>query len=430
MTTKIIWINKDNINEDDLINYVATESKIMEITQRSIILSFGEKYVIKVPFGSNYNEIDTLVKFQGHENIIRLNCIMRNDKLISDIQQIVNKRNECVDIWTYLFVMEKGIDIKRDYLFKNFRINIVQMLLALEYIHTYGYIHCDVKYNNFITIDDNIKLIDFDSCVKMNKISEGKYINYESTYVYPFAKATSKIDIWCLFISILDILFGKVNFKYEINDIMCGGFFSSKSIEWKIDHAKEPFTKYVNWKFKLYKQKNSDTFVLGDDVMELILKNVKFDGVMTATEILNLSLFDNYRDLINVTREKNKLPIINTFQYKTTNFYKLEKKIFKTEEINNEMFLKLVDNIYQRYLVKSDKIYENNIVYISIIFLCIKYLCNVSVYSIDDFINNFVNWIGLDDTSKQFIIENYEEIEFDVISKLECNVFFEDVMFT
>ena len=112
MSHMIIWINKDDtIDEEKLWNYEATPDKIMEKTGRSIILNYDETHIIKVAMNvmTELNEIDSIVKFQGHPNIIKLHCIMCSEKLNNSLKIIHPKDRFCC----YAMLMERGIILNR-----------------------------------------------------------------------------------------------------------------------------------------------------------------------------------------------------------------------------------------------------------------------------------------------------------------------------
>ena len=94
---------------------------------------------------------------------------------------------------------------------------IKQMIEGLRYFHQLGYIHFDVKLENYIVINEQVKLIDFGFSEKKNemKLDYSKLRKGTSGFVAPeiyYLKPSNikyideRIDIWSLGICILIIL--------------------------------------------------------------------------------------------------------------------------------------------------------------------------------------------------------------------------------
>ena len=103
---------------------------------------------------------------------------------------------------------------------------IKQMIEGLRYFHQLGYIHFDVKLENYIVINEQVKLIDFGFSEKKNemKLDYSKLRKGTSGFVAPeiyYLKPSNikyideRIDIWSLGICILIIL-KKDGLKYEL----------------------------------------------------------------------------------------------------------------------------------------------------------------------------------------------------------------------
>lgn len=62
------------------------------------------------------------------------------------------------------------------------RFYIAELVLALDAIHSLGYIHRDVKPDNMlISSTGHVKLADFGTCVKLNNVSSWVLIDKKKT---------------------------------------------------------------------------------------------------------------------------------------------------------------------------------------------------------------------------------------------------------
>lgn len=114
--------------------------------------------------------------------------------------------------------------------------SVWQMLLALNYIHSHGIIHGDIKLENFMydsPESDHIKLIDF-GFSKMNGDSTSKAFGTLS-YVAPEMlelKCTSRSDMWSLGVIVFVLLSGYMPFRgseqEQLERISTGKFLMKK----------------------------------------------------------------------------------------------------------------------------------------------------------------------------------------------------------
>jgi len=92
---------------------------------------------------------------------------------------------------------------------------IYQICLAVQDLHSFNIVHCDLKPHNMLFVEDHVKLIDFNAAVKMNdkaKITgkrEQGTPGYMSKEMYR-GEISYKADIYSLGVTMLEIWFGDI----------------------------------------------------------------------------------------------------------------------------------------------------------------------------------------------------------------------------
>lgn len=99
----------------------------------------------------------------------------------------------------------------------NIRKILIDILSALQYIHSKSIIHGDVKPDNILIDNDgNAILIDFTSAFHKNDMIDGPLTTrgYVAPEIFSDQYYNEKIDIWALGVSILEILLEDNYFRY------------------------------------------------------------------------------------------------------------------------------------------------------------------------------------------------------------------------
>lgn len=131
-----------------------------------------------------------LLKKCNHPNIISLNDVIYSDKIYLIFEYYP------LTLWTVLKNTKMKLPSNR---IKNMMYKIIS---ALEYCHSMGIIHCDIKPHNILIRGDDVKLCDFGS----SKLSTKK-------------KLPQMVTLWY---RSPEILFGSTNYGTEIDIWSCG----------------------------------------------------------------------------------------------------------------------------------------------------------------------------------------------------------------
>lgn len=373
------------------------------------IFDYKDHMVVKInrsmqfnKFLTNIIELDTLTKLGKHPNILSLLGVCRTENLIEndesklDIYAMIFEKASHGDLW----------ELPKDFFIQHIKHILTDCLLSLEYIHELGFIHRDIKMHNFLYFPDNIKLIDFGSCIQMNENSSKCQQYFTLEYKPPNSIVSQKNDIWALFNSILD--------KLSANKYI------------------PIFPKVINYQGELdliVRRKYIEFLGLTEpDLLNIFLKSlrIRIEEIPSATELLNLPYFEQFREKINLARlnfppKKFKITKIENFSmpiYDTV-INKLKDIDFRINGTRNEQVMKLFSNLYQRYIIKKNSAESERKIY-SALYLTLKYLNQKNFSRI-----RFINLVSKLPDLGNITIED----ERDIIEILNYDLFYDEIMF-
>lgn len=319
---------------------------------------------------SNIREYDTLLKVQICDHCIQLRDILLNNPFHEDV---LDKK----DFEDIFFIMEKGVCSGATYIEMNLEKDerimfAAQVGCALEFIHSRGIIHYDLKPENIIMFKDAkndgyiAKLSDFG----MSKIYSIQ--DHSASYVYPTWYRAPEVhkkqiysfepDIWAYGIILLEL-------------------FSQLKIERSTKNLKE-FNKTLI-------ENNFDIFKFQDDVLVDLLSQIflNYKSRISISDILNHKLFKHQRDYINNFRKQHDINNEGTWITKPipkyyipeskdrAKFFEYHKEFLKNDKYHL-ILLHTITNV-DRYLKtcpeKEHTDYEIFILWNTIFLLCFKY---------------------------------------------------------
>lgn len=359
----------DKFNEMKRIG-CGTYSEVYKINIDSKKYALKINKVADVDFCNCLREYDILNKVKSHPYILDLKNIVINNKL-------KNRYNYLYFIHDFADDYLKPTEVK----FSNIKKIIVQLLLALEYIHSQNIIHRDIKPENILMFGDDIKICDFGISCDANldyKNDSAFTCWYRPPEVCLSKDYDFKADIWSLGALIFQLIYGEY-YIYTRNDN--NNLVLNKIIKREhefLNNRLRPKSSRVD---EIAKFIDLDKI---DYLLRMMLNSDK-DQRFCATQLLFDDFFDDYRDLIVQTRMVFP-PYRRMINYpiKIKNNRKRLKFIKKLMLYHKELsiryhdgiisFVFLAIDIYDRCKTKLNTIKE--IVMDCIIFISIKYCIN------------------------------------------------------
>jgi serine/threonine protein kinase len=314
---------------------------------------------------NNLNEIACLTILK-HENIIKLLDVFREQNggafivfelAEKSLRDVIVKYND-----DSRFMSERKI-----------KKIIFGLLKGLEYIHTKGYIHKDIKPENLLIIDNKLKICDFGFCAK----DEPR--EYIGTRVYRAPECllrltdiySSALDIWSVGVILLELLTNKVMFDGDNESVVISkivNFFGLEELTtWNEGYYLLKRKGYIRG---LYRDSQLSNLVHNSpEAFDLLTKLLRLDPLnrLTAREALshpyfkelreirterNNYGFSNYvsnmrRNFLNVSKSENNNTLPDIYQFQPYQPTKIVKHVFK-RNINSFM------NISNDYSIRNE----------------------------------------------------------------------------
>lgn len=422
------------------------------------------KYAIKrnliekdISFIGSVREVDILNKLRHHPHIVRLEKVCFNEPFRLSPLIGENRDSQRDDEIHFIFKeaqynLNKFIHkVSKDFLY--IKRYMVYILLALEYIHSKRIIHRDLKPNNILVYENEADVLGQTNIIKICDFGLSKPYTYQEensinvvTSWYRAPEITLgnplydyKIDIWsagCVFYEMVTkrpFIFNANDDNDEILSVILGSLpkqLSPKKLrefvrcnKWRKVHLKpiyrtknrKSFKEQINLSNKGYEDFKNH---MGDiDLFCDLLNNMlcfEWDKRFTATQCLEHSFFNDYKDLITETRnrftpmpfEEKPLIIYDCIERKL--MYNIIREIFNNREkigwYSDRILFQSMD-LFDRYLTKCYNkseiytVYNIELRFISCLYLSIKYFLSESGLSYESVVSErFRN-----DKAKEFV---------------------------
>lgn len=342
-------------------------------------------------FIGNIRELDILT-CMDHPNIVKLKSVSFEDPFSKKLSPMKKKKQKHSKTDGVYFVMEKGIcDLENAMSGKNlsiaqYKLYMVDLLLAVEYMHLRGIFHGDIKPGNCLIFPDKIKICDFGFANYLN--NQNVYMPSVQTWEYKAPESSlemiydEKIDVWslgCMFYEMIakeDFLQRKdSSVHYHISTILKKlpdfvdfrklGNYSKQMRLFKVNRVDSTKSKRQTWKDRLVSREEEFNSTPGnlDDFCDLLQGMICFlkEKRFSATDCLNHKCFDPVRDYINKSRHAPvTAPTPRVIQFKECkirdNMIKLALYIFSQRENiewwKPEILFHAID-LFDRYLLLS-----------------------------------------------------------------------------
>lgn len=175
---------------------------------------------------------------------------------------------------------------------------VIQLLNAIEYLHSVNVVHRDIKLSNILLSDYSIKLADFGLCALIQKNKRTTVCgtpNYIAPEIIAKTAYSFECDIWSIGVLIYTMLVGTPPFhKKTAKEI----YFSIKKNEWKIpescvisNEAKDLLDKLLvrepSGRLSISEIFNHPFFTKKDSLVNVVLENIKNNYLITNNDSRN-----------------------------------------------------------------------------------------------------------------------------------------------
>lgn len=218
-------------------------------------------------------------KSLNHQNIVKLYHTFSNNIYIFMVMEV------CDSTLSDLLKQNKKI---RESHTKKF---ILQLLSAIEYLHSVNVVHRDIKLSNILLSNYSIKLADFGLCALIQKNKRTTVCgtpNYIAPEIITKTAYSFECDIWSIGVLIYTMLIGTPPFQKKTAKEI---YFSIKKNEWTIpenclisNEAKDLISKLLvrepNDRLTIAKIFDHPFFTKKDSLINIVMNNIVNDDVL------------------------------------------------------------------------------------------------------------------------------------------------------
>ena len=364
-----------------------------------------------IDFIGSVRELDLLSRLKGYPYIVEIKYVAYGNPFAPTPYSPLSSSGVKDDIVTFIFELSHDDFSNVIYLkhpgYRQMKHYMVQMLLALEYMHAKGIMHRDIKPSNLLAFDENLKVCDFGVSKHFTK-QEPSTPQIITAWYRPPEVALScpiydtKADVWsagCVMFEMIArrALFVDMPEKIEsLMDRMMVGLpydVSQADIDRiKADvYVKQDQSKRLSSFTQLLSLTKDEVTRFKDEAgslsefNDLLLKMICFnpDKRYTSSQVLDHPFFAEYADFIRGVRE--------AYPPKPVSFVTLATPKCEARKHLNDIVMQSYGRckgmfgdrvffhaliVFDKYLLSADTVFDHNdvlVYYYACLYLCYKY---------------------------------------------------------
>lgn len=282
----------------------------------------------EIDFAGSVRELDLLTKLQDHPHIVRIEFMSVGDPFAKGCMSPLRDRKYKDDKVHFIFALaDRDLDdiiMKSNYGMKKAQKYMVDILLAVEYMHSKSVIHRDLKPQNILDFDGTLQICDFGLSKHFSKQSRQSTNVVTAWYRAPeicmgHEDYDEKSDVWSVGCILYEIV-SKKSFVRDIKDAnrriidkIVSGLpyqispteFSKLSSGTSFSNMKPRNKKYRDsWGKQLFGRRKCEG-IDREGFVEIIDRMLKFNPSdrLSIRQVLDHPFFDMHRSYINKVRE-------------------------------------------------------------------------------------------------------------------------------